>query len=151
MLFRSQAGADALLVHSKLSQPTEILGFMERWGNTCPVLIVPTMYYRTPVQQFVDAGISVAIWANHLMRGSVRTMQSIAKEVYEAQSVLSVEEKIVPVKEVFRLQHTEELSAAELIYLPNGNGSHPANGNGHIGPAPATPLSKAKFYRASRA
>jgi phosphoenolpyruvate mutase len=147
----TQAGADALLVHSKLSQPTEILGFMERWDNSCPVLIVPTMYYRTPVQQFADAGISVAIWANHLMRGSVQTMQNIAKEVYQAQSVLSVEPTIVPVKEVFRLQRAEELSAAELIYLPNGNGSKPANGKGHIGPAPATSLSKAKLYRESQA
>ena len=138
-------------MHSKISEPAEILGFMERWDNSCPVLIVPTMYYRTPVQQFSDAGISVAIWANHLMRGSVRTMQSIAKEVYEAQSVLSVEEKIVPVKEIFRLQRAQELSAAELIYLPNGNGSQPANGNGHIGPARAIPLSKAKLYPESRA
>ena len=146
----TEAGADALLVHSKISQPAEILGFMERWGKTCPVLIVPTMYYRTPVQQFADAGISVAIWANHLMRGSVRTMQSIAKEVYEAQSVLPVEDKIVPVKEIFRLQRAQELSAAELIYLPNGNGSQPANGKGHIGPARAIPLSKAKLYPESR-
>jgi phosphoenolpyruvate phosphomutase len=146
-----EAGADALLVHSKLSDAAEILGFMERWGDTCPVAIVPTMYYQTPVQQFADAGVSVAIWANHLMRGSVKTMQSIAREVYEAQSILSVEEKIVPVKEVFRLQQVEELRAAELIYLPNGNGSQRPNGNGHIGPSRATPLAKAKLFRESRA
>jgi phosphoenolpyruvate mutase len=146
----SRAGADGLLVHSKLSQPTEILGFMERWDNSCPVLIVPTMYYQTPVEQFVDAGISVAIWANHLMRGSVRTMQNIAKEVYEAQSVLPVEATIAPVKEVFRLQRADELKAAELIYLPNGNGKS-ANGKEHIGPARTIPVSKAKLYRESRA
>jgi phosphoenolpyruvate phosphomutase len=145
------AGADALLVHSKLSQPTEILEFMGHWGDTCPVLIVPTMYYRTPVQQFAEAGVSVAIWANHLMRGSIRTMQSIAREVYETQSVLPVEERIVPVKEVFRLQRTEELSAAELLYLPNSNGGQPTNGEDPIGPARAIPLTKAKLYRESRA
>jgi phosphoenolpyruvate phosphomutase len=78
-------------------------------------------------------------------------MQSIAREVYEAQSILSVEEKIVPVKEVFRLQQVEELRAAELIYLPNGNGSQRPNGNGHIGPSRATPLAKAKLFRESRA
>jgi hypothetical protein len=65
--------------------------------------------------------------------------------------VLPVEEQIVPVKEIFRLQRAQELSAAELIYLPNGNGSQPANGKGHIGPARVTPLSKAKLYRESQA
>jgi phosphoenolpyruvate phosphomutase len=145
------AGADALLVHSKLSQPTDILGFMERWDNSCPVLIVPTMYYRTPVQQFADAGVSVAIWANHLLRGSARTMQDIAREVHQAQSVLPVEATIIPVKEVFRLQRDEELRAAELIYLPNGNGSQPANGNGHVGPARTTLLSKAKLLPGAQA
>jgi phosphoenolpyruvate phosphomutase len=145
-----EAGADALLVHSKLSQPVEVLEFMAHWGNACPVLIVPTMYYRTPVEQFANAGISVAIWANHLMRGSVQTMQSIAKEVYQTQSVLSVEDAIVPVKEVFRLQQADELKAAELIYLPKSNGTKPINGEGHIGPARATPQTKGKLYRESR-
>ena len=147
----TEAGADALLVHSKLAQPTEILGFMGRWDNSCPVLIVPTMYYQTPVQQFADAGVSVAIWANHLMRGSIRTMQNIAKEIYQAQSVLPVEAAIAPVKEVFRLQRAEELKAAELMYLPSAAESQPTNGNGRIGPARATLLSKAELYRESQA
>ena len=44
------AGADAILIHSKRSTASEILSFMEHWGQRCPVVIVPTMYYATPTQ-----------------------------------------------------------------------------------------------------
>ena len=46
------AGADAILVHSKSTTPAEIIGFMQRWDNRCPVVIVPTMYYATPADTF---------------------------------------------------------------------------------------------------
>src|SRR3990172_8564422 len=47
-----EAGADAILIHSKLSKPDEILTFMKEWGKRCPVVIVPTKYYSTPTQVF---------------------------------------------------------------------------------------------------
>ena len=64
------AGADAILVHSKKKDAAEITGFMERWDRRCPVVIVPTMYYATPADTFRQAGISMVIWANHLVRAS---------------------------------------------------------------------------------
>ena len=113
-----KAGADAILMHSKRSTPDEILAFMKEWGNTCPVVIVPTMYYKTPPQVFADAGVSLIIWANHLMRASVAAMQRTAATIYAEQSLVSVEPQIVSVKEVFRLQNAQELEAAEDLYLP---------------------------------
>src|SRR5262245_7656650 len=58
------AGADALLVHSRKSSPEEILEFARAWDDRCPLVIVPTSYYSTPVEVFVQAGIKLAIWAN---------------------------------------------------------------------------------------
>jgi phosphoenolpyruvate phosphomutase len=72
------AGADAILVHSKKKDPSEIIGFMERWDGRCPVVIVPTMYYATPAETFRRIGISLVIWANHLMRASVSAMRDAA-------------------------------------------------------------------------
>ncbi len=113
-----RAGADAVLVHSKNSSPDQILEFMAEWQNTCPVVIVPTTYYSTPTQVFEEAEISVVVWANHLLRSSISAMQQTAAMIYERRSILPVEDKIVPVKEVFRLQNVAELSAAEQKYLP---------------------------------
>ena len=36
------AGADAILIHSKHSQPDEILAFAGEWANRAPLVIVPT-------------------------------------------------------------------------------------------------------------
>ncbi|MBN1449873.1 MAG: phosphoenolpyruvate mutase [Anaerolineales bacterium] len=113
-----QAGADAILMHSKISTPDQILAFMNEWRDTCPVVIVPTTYFNTPTQVFAEAGISMVIWANQLMRSSVAAMQQAAKRIYEEQSVTGISREIVPVKEIFRLQNADELKAAEQKYLP---------------------------------
>lgn len=115
----AQAGADAVLIHSKLSTAEEILEFMRRWSAPCPVVIVPTKYYRTPTSAFAEAGVSVVIWANHLLRASVRAMQDTAARIYAAQSLAEVEPHVATVDEVFRLQDAAELQVAERLYLPS--------------------------------
>jgi phosphoenolpyruvate phosphomutase len=113
-----RAGADAILMHSKKSTADEILAFAREWKNACPVVIVPTMYYKTPTRAFEEAGISVVIWANHLVRSSIRIMQETAAKIFQERSLLTVEPEIVAVKEIFRLQNAKELQAAEEYYLP---------------------------------
>ena len=113
-----QAGADAILIHSKLSKPDEILAFMEEWGDRAPVVIVPTTYYATPTQAFRDAGVSVVIWANHLMRSAMTAMRQTAQQIREEESLLNVEDRLVTVKDVFQIQGAGELADAERRYLP---------------------------------
>ncbi len=113
-----RAGADAILMHSKQSTPDEILEFMGLWKNTAPVVIVPTMYYSTPVSAFEAAGVSVVIWANHLVRASITAMQTTAARIYQDRSLMGVEKEIASVKEIFRIQGEEEMSQAEAKYLP---------------------------------
>jgi len=113
-----QAGADGILIHSALAVPDEILAFKQEWGNRCPVVIVPTKYYATPTDVFRQHGISMVIWANHILRAAVATMQKTAKTLKDRENLLSIEDKIVPVSEVFRLQGAAELLEAEKRYLP---------------------------------
>src|SRR5690606_1908416 len=112
-----RAGADAILMHSKLSTPDQIIAFMREWRDTCPVVIVPTMYYNTPTEVFEELRISLVIWANHLIRSGITAMQQTARKIYEARSLQTVESEIVPVKEIFRLQNAAELKEAEKRYL----------------------------------
>ena len=113
-----QAGADAILIHSALANPTEILAFKREWGNRLPVVIVPTKYYTTPTPVFREAGFSMVIWANHLMRASLVSMQETARELFAEQSLVSVENRVAPLSDVFRLQDEPELAQAEQRYLP---------------------------------
>jgi len=117
------AGADALLIHSKKSTPDQILSFAEAWKGRCPIIIVPTMYYSTPVDVFEQAGIDLVIWANHNMRSAVRAMQETSRRIFEERSLMDVEDEVVTVKEVFRLQNAAELAEAEELYLPQNTGT----------------------------
>jgi len=112
-----QAGADAILIHSKLSRPDEILQFAREWAGRGPLVIVPTKYYSTPTDVFRQAGISTVIWANHLVRSSTSAMQSVANEIYSSQTLVNVEDRIASVNEIFRLQDADEYTAAENLYL----------------------------------
>ena len=120
------AGADAILIHSKLSKPDEIVTFAKEWARRAPLVIVPTRYYSTPTEVFRQAGISTVIWANHLARAAVTAMQSVAKEIFESQTLVNVEDRIASVNEIFRLQDADEYSAAERIYLSNSGASRAA-------------------------
>ena len=116
-----QAGADGILIHSALAVPDEILAFQREWGDRCPVVIVPTKYYSTPTDVFRQYGFSLVIWANHLLRAAVTTMQHTAKTLYAQEHLLSIEDNVVPVGEIFRLQDAAELQEAERRYLPQGH------------------------------
>ncbi len=112
------AGADAILMHSKLKTADQILEFMRAWQNKCPVVIVPTTYYNTPTSAYEEAGVSLVIWANHLLRASIKAMQQTAAQIYQERSIGSIEGQVVSVKEIFRLQNAAELEEAEGKYLP---------------------------------
>ncbi|RMF86476.1 MAG: phosphoenolpyruvate mutase [Nitrospirae bacterium] len=116
----AEAGADAVLIHSRRADPSEVLAFLEAWDRPCPVVLVPTKYYSTPTEVFRRAGASVVIWANHLVRAAAAAMQAVAREIREEEAVMGVEDRIAPVEEIFRLQGAEELRQAERRYLDAG-------------------------------
>lgn len=115
-----KAGADAVLIHSSKKNAAEILAFKKEWGDRLPLVIVPTKYYTTPTDVFREAGFRVVIWANHLMRSALAAMQATAKQIFQDQSLMNVEERVAPLAEVFRLQGESELEMAEKAYLPRG-------------------------------
>jgi phosphoenolpyruvate phosphomutase len=112
------AGADAILIHSALRAPTEILAFKKEWGDRLPVVIVPTKYYTTPTDVFREHGFSICIWANHLMRSALTAMRATAKQIFSDQNLLNVEDRVASVADVFHIQGESELEAAEKLYLP---------------------------------
>ncbi|MEX3526599.1 MAG: phosphoenolpyruvate mutase [Burkholderia sp.] len=122
----ADAGADAILMHSKLSRPDEILEFARQWNNRAPIVIVPTKYYSTPTDVFRQAGISTVIWANHLVRSAAASMQATARDIFEHQTLVNVEDRVATVNEIFRLQDADEYSAAERIYLSSSRSSNSA-------------------------
>jgi phosphoenolpyruvate phosphomutase len=120
-----RAGADAILIHSALSNPAEVLTFKREWDNRCPVVIIPTKYYSTPTEVFQEYGFSLVIWANHLLRSAITAMARVARRIKEDRTVVRVEDEIATVADVFRLQGATALREAEQRYLPH-DGTVPA-------------------------
>ena len=75
------------------------------------------------MEVFEAADIGLVIWANHNLRACISAMQETSRQIYEERSLRNVEDRIPPVKEVFRLQNAQELASAEDLYLPSRSAS----------------------------
>jgi phosphoenolpyruvate phosphomutase len=114
-----QAGADAILIHSKKSTADEVLAFMGIWGDRCPVVIVPTKYATTPTSAFAQAGVSTVIWANHNLRSVLSAVRATTRQIFVERSVAALEGSIASVDDVFRMVDMHEIDEAEKRYLPS--------------------------------
>ena len=112
-----EAGADAILVHSKSKTPDEIINFMKGWDNSAPVIIVPTTYPQLRLNEIEDLGIKMVIYANHGMRASISAMNKVYNKIYEDQTTAGVENEIASMKEVFDLQGMTKMKEEEKKYL----------------------------------
>jgi phosphoenolpyruvate phosphomutase len=110
------AGADAVLIHSKSSTPDQILSFAHAWQSHRPLAIVPTKFSQVPPATFNAAGISVAIWANQSLRAAISAMMSLSEALIEQRSMIDLESTIAHLDRVFELTDNGELEAAKLRY-----------------------------------
>lgn len=117
-----EAGADALLVHSKRSDAAEIFDFMRQWDRSAPIVVVPTTYADTAPDDFEAAGISGAIWANFTLRAAIRAMTDICRRVHAQGHVRDIDGHVAPVSRIFELTDQAELTEAEDAYLPSRRG-----------------------------
>ncbi|WP_206795403.1 isocitrate lyase/phosphoenolpyruvate mutase family protein [Amycolatopsis sp. MtRt-6] len=100
----ADAGADAVLVHSKARTADEVLAMLGKWDGRAPIVVVPTTYYESTVEELAAAGVQMVIYANHAIRAAVRAMSTTLAEVRERGTTASVESRIAPLGELFELQ-----------------------------------------------
>lgn len=114
----AEAGADAVLVHSKSENADQVRAFMGRWSGAAPVVVVPTTYAATPFLEFERMGIGAVIYANHVVRTVIDAVKENLAELYRTRDLAGLDRRIAPVGEVFRLQNVQEMKEAEERYLP---------------------------------
>jgi len=111
------AGADGILIHSKMATAEEILTFAREWAGRAPLVIVPTTYYRTPTDAYREHEISLAIWANHNLRAALSAMRAVTRRIKDEESLIGAEAEIASVGDVFDIAGNKELAEAERRYL----------------------------------
>jgi phosphoenolpyruvate phosphomutase len=109
----ADAGADAVLIHSKAKSASEIEAFLAAWDSRLPVVVVPTTYYEWSTQDASRAGASIIIHANQGLRASVTAMTATFAVMLEEGGSASLEGGIASVKEIFELQELDAWLALE--------------------------------------
>lgn len=104
----ADAGADAVLIHSKQSTRTEIVAFVERWENRLPVVIVPTTYPDWNVAGAEEMGVAVVIYANQGMRATITSLRETYRSIQKSGDTVALEPRIASVAEIFQLQKLKE-------------------------------------------
>jgi len=114
----ADAGADAILIHS--SQPTvdDVAQFAEEWDRLTPLVSVPTTYSTTSADELARLGFKIVIFANHGLRASIRAAQATLAEVHRTGRASAVDDRIVPLSEVYRLVNLNAMKDNEREYLP---------------------------------
>ena len=100
------AGADGIMIHSKNKGPEEILEFCKRYNKLeyqVPLIAVPTTYNSISEKELREAGVSVVIYANHLLRSSYLAMKRVAEIILTEEKAQGAEIFCSPVKKLFEI------------------------------------------------
>lgn len=100
------AGVDAIMIHSKSSEPDEVLGFCREYGrfeNRVPLVAVPTSYCRITEQELSDAGVNIVIYANQLLRSAYPAMVNTAESILKHGRAHECGERLMPIKDILTL------------------------------------------------
>lgn len=101
-----KAGADAIMIHSRRKDPTEIFTFAERFraqDRTTPLVVVPTSFNSVTEEEFKARGVNVVIYANQLTRTGFPAMQNAAKTILEHHRAQECDEQCMSIKDIITL------------------------------------------------
>ena len=115
----AEAGADAILIHSKAKTPDEIVEFVGRWGGRVPLVLVPTNYPTLTEEAIRTLGdkVKLVIYANQPVRAAVKAVEDLLAEIRRARGIHTIDDRMVPVSRVFELQDVARMKEAERKYL----------------------------------
>lgn len=102
----TKAGADAIMIHSRKKEPSEIFEFVERYrerNQTTPIVVVPTSFNMVTEEEFKARGVNIVIYANQLTRTGFPAMQNAAKMILANHRAKECDDICMPIKDIIRL------------------------------------------------
>ncbi len=102
----SEAGADAIMIHSRKKDPAEIFEFVEKFrakDSTTPIVVVPTSFNTVTEEEFKERGVNVIIYANQLTRTGFPAMQNAAELILKNHRAKECDDICMPFKDIIRL------------------------------------------------
>ncbi len=100
------AGADAIMIHSRKQDPTEVFDFVSRFRDkdqVTPIVVVPTSFNSVTEDEFKARGVNVVIYANQLTRTGFPAMQKAARTILEHHRAKECDDMCMSIKEIITL------------------------------------------------
>jgi len=101
-----EAGADAIMIHSKKKDFNEIKDFCKEYQtleNKVKLIAVPSTYSQVTEKELINNGISVVIYANHLIRAAYPAMVNVAKSILLNERAYESEKDLTSLEEITNL------------------------------------------------
>ena len=102
----AEAGADAIMIHSRKKSPEEIFEFVEKFrekDKTTPIVVVPTSFNTVTEEEFRERGVNIVIYANQLTRTGFPAMQNAAETILKNHRAKECDDICMPFKDIIRL------------------------------------------------
>jgi len=109
------AGADAILIHSKKNSPEEIFEFSEKWQGQIPLVVVPTSYPSVKLEELISNNIKMVIYANQSLRAAHNIMSKVLKEIIQKESIDEIDVEMSSMEDIFKLQEMYKINDQEKI------------------------------------
>jgi len=107
------AGADAILIHSKKNTPDEIFEFSNKWKGKIPLAVVPTSYPSVKLNELISHKIKMVIYANQSLRAAHNIMLKVLQETLEKESLDQVNIELSSMNDIFKLQEMYKINDQE--------------------------------------
>ena len=107
------AGADAILIHSKQKTPDEIFEFTDLWKGSLPIVVIPTTYDSVSIDELISHKIKAVIHANQTLRAAHSSMSRILKQMINSDRLSDVKENISSMEDIFELQTMYQIKDEE--------------------------------------
>ena len=100
------AGADAIMIHSRKKDPSEIFEFIEKFrakDASTPIVLVPTSFNAVTEEEFKERGANIVIYANQLTRTGFPAMQNAARTILEHHRAKECDAMCMSIKDIITL------------------------------------------------
>ncbi len=101
-----EAGTDAIMIHSRKQDGKEIMEFMKKYQEfeyKVPVVSVPSSYNQFTEEDLHQAGFSIVIYANHLLRSAFPAMKKTAESILKYKRSVEASKNCMPIKDILEI------------------------------------------------
>jgi len=113
------AGADAILIHSKKETPDEVFEFSESWKGKIPLVVVPTTYPTVGIDELIKNKFKMTIYANQTLRVAYSAMNNMLREMKDCERISDIKQEMSSMEDIFELQKMYELKNQEKMIEDN--------------------------------